>query len=114
MSQRLARLTSDSDFQAVAKRGRTVQTSLLRLRFLTGFPGQTRLGVVISSKFSKKATVRNRLRRQIREAIRTQLPLISAGAKVVISAKISQETIDFQKVCQNLNYCFEKAGLLKN
>ena len=47
----------------------------------------TMFGISISKKVSKKAVVRNRIKRQIKGAIRTYLPSVDPGWKVVIVVK---------------------------
>ena len=48
---------------------------------------QTTFGISISKKVSKKAVVRNRIKRQLKGAIRTYLKEIEPGWKVVILVK---------------------------
>ena len=50
-------------------------------------PPQSTFGISISKKVSKKAVVRNRIKRQIKGAIRTYLKQIEPGWKVVIVVK---------------------------
>ena len=47
----------------------------------------TMFGISISKKVSKKAVVRNRIKRQIKGAIRTYLQSVNRGWKVVIVVK---------------------------
>jgi ribonuclease P protein component len=47
----------------------------------------TVLGISISKKVSKKAVVRNRIKRQLKGAFRQMLPSIKAGWKIVIIVK---------------------------
>ena len=44
----------------------------------------TRIGISISTKVSKKAVVRNRIKRQLRAAFRCILPRISPGWLLVV------------------------------
>ncbi|MGF1590055.1 MAG: ribonuclease P protein component [Pleurocapsa sp.] len=48
---------------------------------------ETKIGISISKKVSKKAVVRNRLKRQIKSVVRTNLPWIRSGWKIVIVVK---------------------------
>ncbi|MGB5714289.1 MAG: ribonuclease P protein component [Waterburya sp.] len=48
---------------------------------------ETRFGISISKKVSKKAVVRNRIKRQIRSAIMDNIQLIAPGGKIVIVVK---------------------------
>jgi ribonuclease P protein component len=48
---------------------------------------ETKIGISISKKVSKKAVVRNRIKRQIKSVFRTNLHLIRPGWKIVIVVK---------------------------
>ena len=85
------RLRDRRDFRAIYSQGirqnslhlilRALSTSKLEQKLLIE---PTRLGISISQKVSKKAVVRNRIKRQIRAAFRELLPIISPGWKIVI------------------------------
>ena len=59
------------DLKRIFKQGKTVANSFFFIRFLENELEHMRVAVIISSKVSKKAAVRNRLRRIIVESIRT-------------------------------------------
>lgn len=48
---------------------------------------ETKIGISISKKVSKKAVVRNRIKRQLKSAIMDNLSLIPRGGKIVIVVK---------------------------
>ncbi len=48
---------------------------------------ETKIGISISKKVSKKAVVRNRIKRQIKSVIRTNLHSMRPGWKIVIVVK---------------------------
>jgi len=62
----------------------------------------TRLGISISQKVSKSAVVRNRIKRQIRAALRTLLPHISPGWRIIISVRTTATECDFVDFLQEL------------
>jgi ribonuclease P protein component len=65
----------------------------------------TRFGVSISRKVSKKAVIRNRLKRQIHTAIQQLLPVVKPGWWVVItvrSAGVECEYCDFLRELEQL------------
>ncbi|MGK7933519.1 MAG: ribonuclease P protein component [Microcystaceae cyanobacterium] len=85
------RLKNHRTFRQVYQQGKVYKSSHLVLRTLYGglkspesAPLASRFGITISRKVSKKAVIRNRLKRQIRSAIRTLLPQILPGWQVVI------------------------------
>jgi ribonuclease P protein component len=80
------RLTRRRDFARVSAAGKSVYTPSLRLRWVvTGRPA-SRFAVVVSSRVSKHATKRNRLKRQLRTVLRQQLKQVKPGFDTVLSA----------------------------
>lgn len=106
------RLTKKQDFAAVRKHGRSFFSSLFRVSVRPSKGEHSRFAVVVSTKVSKKATDRNRLRRQIREVVRAQLPKIGTGYDVVISVRSSARDASFAKLSEELDTLFKKARLL--
>jgi len=72
MLSKTHRLAKDKDIQKTFARGRSFFNSFFNVKFA---PGGTvpRFTVVVSTKVSKKAVVRNRLKRLVREYLRTHL-----------------------------------------
>lgn len=96
------RLRRRSDFRRVYERSRALSTPSLIFRYQWAAQGRrARVGIVVGSKVSKRATVRNRIKRQLREAIR---PMIGseAGYDLVIIARpkaLSGTFAEFSKDC---------------
>ena len=80
------RLTRRRDFARVSAAGKSVYTPALRLRRVVTGRTTSRFAVVVSSRVSKHATKRNRLKRQLRTALRQQLAHVKPGFDVVLSA----------------------------
>jgi ribonuclease P protein component len=86
--QRRHRLSRSRDFDAVYRHGRSVSTRFLALYW---FPreedgGEPRLGLAVP-KGTGGAVVRNRIKRQLREAWRALLPAIPGGQDYVLIVK---------------------------
>jgi len=96
------RLKSRKDFQAVFREGIRRHSSHFTLRALRPIsskapsldtatsekqPSSTKFGVSISTKVSKRAVIRNRIKRQITAALHQFLPKLSPGWRVVIVVK---------------------------
>jgi ribonuclease P protein component len=75
-----------------------------------GFP--TRLGISISRKVSKKAVSRNRIKRQIRVALRQILVDLKPGWDCVIIVKPGIEPCNSLQFLQELKQLFAKAEVL--
>jgi len=64
------RLVKQKDFEKVFKQGRPYYTKFLGAMILANQLDFNRFGIVISSKVSKKATERNKLKRRIKHMAR--------------------------------------------
>ena len=81
---REARLLKETEFRAVFRTGRRARAGLLFARLRPNGRGRARLGLAVSRKATRKAVVRNRVRRQIRESFRVNQHRL-AGLDVVVS-----------------------------
>ncbi len=96
------RLKSRKDFQAVFREGIRRHSSHFTLRALRPRSSKkpsldtatsekplssTQFGVSISTKVSKRAVIRNRIKRQITAALHHLLPKLSPGWRIVIVVK---------------------------
>ena len=85
---RRAHLRASAEFQAVFGGGTRFSGPLFRLQVLPAADAgdaQARLGMTVSKRVDKRAVVRNRLRRQVRETFRLQRAQLPAGDYVVIA-----------------------------
>ncbi len=105
------RLSKDKDFQNVYKKGHILYSLFFNLKFLPNNPKSSRFGIVISTKISKKAVVRNKSKRQIREAIHKNIDNINKGFDVVILTKPAITTANQEKIEQTLIFLLEKAKI---
>jgi ribonuclease P protein component len=69
----------------VLKTGRIFNTPYFRLRSAKNNLTISRVGIITSTKLSKKSTVRNRLRRQMREIFRLNIANIQPGFDIVLT-----------------------------
>ena len=86
MLQKANRLKKKNDFEAVFKKGRSFKNSFLVLKTAPNKLKETRFGLVVSQKISKKAVVRNKVRRRLSEAIRMEINGIKKGRDMVLIA----------------------------
>ena len=86
--QRKYRLSRSRDFDAVYRQGRSVSTRFLVLYWFPREDGgdEPRLGLAVP-KASGSAVVRNRIKRQLREAWRATLPQVDQGQDYVLIAR---------------------------
>lgn len=72
-------------FALVKKEGSTLRSKNLTLKVLgERGEGPSRIGIIVSTKVSKKAVVRNKIKRRIRESVLKMLPKIKNGFDIVL------------------------------
>lgn len=69
--------------------------------------GPARLGMAIGRRIDKRAVVRNRLRRQVRESLRRH-PLRSAAMAVVVTARHSAAQVPADEVWSDLQRLWQR------
>lgn len=75
-------------------------------------PPATCIGISISQKVSKRAVVRNRIKRQIRSALYHLLPDICPGWHCVIVVKPGAIQCDYHQFLQELKQLFTEAEVI--
>lgn len=97
MLPREHRLKARGEFSAVNSRGRKYVTRFFVFRALPAGTTSSRFGVTVSNRVGK-ATVRNRVKRLVRENIRGRLNLIGPGWDIVCVARQASAEAGFQDV----------------
>ncbi|PSP36221.1 MAG: ribonuclease P protein component [Cyanobacteria bacterium QS_8_48_54] len=108
------RLKHRQDFKAVYKRGSRRRGRYLTLRALppSYLCEYVQIGISISQKVSKKAVIRNRIKRQIRAVMQELLPQISPGWKLVVIVKPQAVACDYEHFLRELEELLTKAEVL--
>jgi len=78
------RLIGEKDFEKVFKAHQGQRGKVLGIKFAKNNLGNSRFGFVVSKKVSLKATIRNKIKRQVREIIQLNLKNIEKGLDIVI------------------------------
>lgn len=105
------RLKKKKGFDNVIKEGSYASEGFLVLKFRSNGLDLTRAGFVVSRKVAKKAVTRNKLKRQLREALRPELKEVRRGFDLVFFAKreiTEKEFPDIQSIVRRL---LERANL---
>lgn len=85
------RLAKTKDIQTAFARGRSFFNSLFSVKYVKKVNESARFTVVVSTKVSKNATDRNRLKRIIREVIRLQMETFPGGDYVIMVKPLAQK-----------------------
>jgi len=107
--ERARRLPGGRAFESVYSKGTVTSGPFVVLRVLPNGGEVTRWGFAVGKRLSKKAVVRNRLRRQLREAAR-QLA-VAGGYDVVVTARPKALEAPFVDLQRALRRTIERAGL---
>jgi len=78
------RITRNKDFDRAFKTGQSFYGKVLGIKAVENDLNMTRFGILISTKVSKKAVVRNHFKRQIRAHIQGELPKLKKGYDIVL------------------------------
>jgi ribonuclease P protein component len=73
------------------RRGKRIANASMQLIFSPNQVGRSRFAFVVSTNVDKRATVRNRLKRLMREAVRALLPKLQENADVILQARSNRE-----------------------
>ena len=106
------RLTKESDFKLLAKKGKPFYSPQITFKLLKNNQQESRFGIVISAKVSKKAVVRNQLKRRISEILRLSLAKIKPGFDVMILINKALIEKNYQEIEKELNSLLKKTKLL--
>jgi ribonuclease P protein component len=87
MLPRRSRLTKERDFQSVYKVGRRRAGRYFLVRIAQSRLPETRAAVVVSTKVSKRAVIRNRLKRHARVVLQEVLPKLAAGLNIIVTVR---------------------------
>lgn len=114
MFQKNYRIKKKKDFEIIFKKGKSFKNNLFILKFINNDLGYNRFGFVVSQKVSKKATVRNKVRRRLVEVVKKEEKKINllereiTGRDLVVVALPSIDNKEFSEIKESL-----EAALIK-
>ncbi|MGD0576461.1 MAG: ribonuclease P protein component [Candidatus Staskawiczbacteria bacterium] len=112
MLPKINRIKKKKDFEIIFKKGASFKNGLFVLRFVKNNSDKSRFGFIVSQKVSKKATVRNKIRRRLTEIIKAERKTIKAGTDLVLIAMPGAEKKDFSEIKESLSGLLLKAKII--
>lgn len=116
MLPQINRIKKKKDFERIFKNSKslksTTQGAPLIFKITKNSLGLNRFGFVVSQKVSKKATVRNKIRRRLSEAVKAEIENIKIGTDVVIIALPGAEKKDFLEIKGTVKDTLVKAKII--
>jgi len=107
------RLKKKKDFDQVFKKGKGFNEKFLFLKIEKNNLKESRFGFVVSQKISKKAVIRNKIKRRLREITKEKILQIKKGIDGVLIVKPGLEKKTFLEVREITESLFRKANILK-
>lgn len=107
------RLKNKKDFELVFKKGKGFKENFLYLKIAENKIKSTRFGFIITKKYSKSAVSRNRIRRQLREAVKIYLPKVKKGFDCAVVVIPGFAVSDFWELSDIMGKLLKKAGLIE-
>lgn len=108
------RLTKKKDFERVFRRGKGLKEKFLIIKVLGNNLKVSRFGFIVSKKISKKAVLRNKIKRRLRESVRPKLNQIRQGIDVAVIACPEIGEKNFREIEEITSKLLEKIGILKS
>ncbi len=109
------RLVKKEDFEAIYRYGSFFSFGLISLKVKKNDLSESRFGLSIGIKFSKKAVIRNKIKRQLRYLIKENLKEIKSGLDIVIMVKkTSSQTPSFTILAKDFKTILKKEKLIIN
>ncbi|BAW96089.1 ribonuclease P protein component [[Synechococcus] sp. NIES-970] len=96
------RLKHWRDFKTIYSQGKRFRGNTLAIILLPQATAPTQVGISISRKVSKKAVVRNLIKRRIRHACRTLLPSLEPGWQIIIAVRYGATECEYEHFLQEL------------
>ena len=108
MLSRKYSLSKKKDIERVFQKGQIYFSSFFNLKFINNNFNYPRFCIIISAKISKKAVVRNKLKRRLRAILYKNLANISKNYDIVILTKPAAVTADYHQLEEKLIYLLKK------
>jgi len=114
MLNRFNRLSKNKDFDKIFQKGRSSYQEILGAKLLSNNLDHNRFGVLVGLKVNKKAIIRNKIKRQIKTAIRLNEPFLQKGYDCVIVVYPLILAKNYHEIREALSLVFKKLNFYQN
>lgn len=105
------RLRGKKNFKLILKKGEVFLTQNLVLRLLNVGTNEIKFGFIVSTKISKRATKRNKIKRWLREITRQEIEKLKGGFWGILAPKKEVLNLDFWELKKEVKEILKKAKL---
>ena len=113
MLSREYKLKRDKDFKSVFKQGRYYRSNFIGIKFLKNNLKFNRFAFVVGLKISKKAVIRNKIRRQLEEIIRLNFDQVKISFNLILLPEKGIINKNYQEIKKELINLLKKIKLIK-
>jgi ribonuclease P protein component len=106
----MQRLLRPADFQRLYAQGEVVRNQLVVLHYLANGQEVSRIGYSVSKKLGN-AVVRNRVKRRLREAVRSVADEIEPGYDLIMSARVRCRRAEYWEIVEAVVNAVTRAGV---
>jgi len=113
MLPKINRLKKKKDIERVFKSGKGFKEDFLILKIVKSGLKNSRFAFIVSRKVSKKATLRNKIRRRLSRLTGLKIKRIKKGMDLILMAVPGLEEKDFWEIEEIINKLLQKAKCFK-
>lgn len=107
------RLKKDKEIEAVFKNKKVCYNKLVGVLIKKNLLKHNRFVVIVSSKTIKKASERNKIKRQVKAILKEKENSFSYNVDLVVLLKKDIVLSDIQQIEENLLFCFKKLKIIE-
>jgi len=105
------RIQKKKDIERIFKEGKSFREGFLVLKTAKNNLNIARFGFIVSQKISKKANVRNKIKRRLRETVRLKMKLLGSGTDNLFITLPGIEKKEFKNIEETIEKLFKKAKI---
>jgi ribonuclease P protein component len=106
------RLTKRKDFERIWKYGKGFFVKEIGFKLLKNNLDCFRFAFIVSTKISKEAVVRNKIKRRLREIIHKRLPAIKSGFDCIVVTRSGIEKLSYREMEEKIEEILTRLSLL--
>lgn len=112
MLPKINRLKKEKDFRKILHKRESTREKFLILKILKNDSDNVRVGISVSKKISKKAVLRNKIKRRLSACLKSKMPQIKKGLDLFLIALPGLETKNFSETEEMCEALLKKVKIL--
>ena len=108
------RIKKKKDFELIFKNSKSFKNNIIVFKIAKNKLGLNRFGFVVSQKVSKKAVLRNKIKRRLSEIFKTEINKIKIGTDLILIALPGIEKKPLLEIKESIVDILIKANLIES